>query len=195
MPADRVHLVRHGESTWNLQRRLQGQTAHPPLTGRGREQAARAAATLRRLVAGPVRLLSSDLIRARQTADILAGTLGVEVHERAELREQALGALEGRLTRELRAQPVPAGLDVTEVRWGGGESIADVHARVGLLLAEVALWPVPDIVLVTHGDTLRVALAVLEGRGHREVAWEVVGNGEVVTRSLGNPFGTPAPGR
>ncbi|NHA67314.1 histidine phosphatase family protein [Phycicoccus flavus] len=189
MPVDRLHLVRHGESTWNVERRLQGATAHPPLTARGRQQAAAAADVLRHRVTGPVRVLSSDLVRARETADVVAAALGVPVVSEPGLREQALGDLEGRLTADLREQPVPDGLDVTEVRWGGGESIADVHVRLRALLARL-LGPdgaddVPDLVLVTHGDTLRVALAVLDGRDHRDVDWRVVGNGEVVTRDVG----------
>ncbi|MBM6404186.1 histidine phosphatase family protein [Phycicoccus sp. CSK15P-2] len=189
MPPARIHLVRHGESTWNVERRLQGATAHPPLTERGRAQAEDAARTVAGLVTGPVRLLSSDLVRARQTADAVAAALGVPVEEHPGLREQALGTLEGRLTSELREEPVRDGVDVTEIRWGGGESIADVHVRTTALLAEVAGWDAPDVVLVTHGDTLRVALAVLDGRGHRDVDWSVVDNGEVVTRALGNAFG------
>jgi len=69
--------VRHGQSTWNVLDRLQGQTAHPPLTDLGRAQAAHAAGTL--IDAGAVRLLTSPAVRARETADIIAGHLGLEV--------------------------------------------------------------------------------------------------------------------
>ena len=181
----RIHLVRHGESTWNVERRLQGQTAHPELTARGREQAAQAAEELARRVGGrPAAVWSSDLVRAAQTAQAVAQRLGVVVRVEPALREQGLGSMEGRLTRELEPQEVPAGRHVTEVRWGGGESIADVHARLTALAAR-ARADVPagtDFVWVTHGDTLRVALAVLTGQGHRDVSWEgVVANGAVVT--------------
>lgn len=68
-------LVRHGESTWNVAGRMQGQTASPALTDRGRRQAVEAGAQL--LALGAERLLTSDLLRARQTAAIIGRTLGL----------------------------------------------------------------------------------------------------------------------
>ncbi|GAB2676310.1 histidine phosphatase family protein [Thalassiella azotivora] len=180
----RLHLVRHGESTWNAERRLQGQTPHVPLTERGVEQARWAAGQVARL--GCDVLVSSDLVRARQTADVLAAATGVPVAEDVRLREQHLGALQGRCTDELVAEPTPPGAHVCEVRWGGGESVADVHSRVGGLLAElVADPPGHDVVLVSHGDTLRVALAWLGGRGPRDVEWVELPNGSVTTVRVG----------
>lgn len=187
MPAPTIHLVRHGESTWNRERRLQGQTHAVPLTGLGRRQAQAAAQALAERTSGRVGLWSSDQVRARETADVIARRLGCPVVETAALREQSLGALEGRLVSELVAEPTPPGAHVSEVRWGGGESIADVHRRVGAFLATVRHTAFDHVVLVTHGDTLRVALAWLDGRGHRDVAWDVVPNGAVVT--YGSPGG------
>jgi len=196
-----VHLVRHGQSTWNVEGRLQGQTPHPELTDLGRAQAAKTAEVLRDRLTGVnparVRLVSSDLVRAEQTAEIIAEALDLPFVVDAALREQGLGVLEGRLTSELTAEPTPEGLDVTEVRWGGGESIEDVHRRLGAFLEEVLEEVLEEaraaralLVLVTHGDTLGVAKAWLEGRSHREVAWEVVPNGSVVTVTW-----PPAPSR
>ena len=184
MPAVRqLHLVRHGQSEWNLEGRLQGQTPHVPLTAVGREQAAAAG----RLLAGSGvdAVLTSDLLRARQTADVIGTLLDVVPLVEPALREQALGSLEGRLTRELTAEPTPAGVHVSEVRWGGGESVADVHARMGRFLARLTVDPPGEsVVLVSHGDTIRVALAVLRGLGHREVEWMEVPNGSVTTVAL-----------
>ena len=78
--AHRACLVRHGQSEWNLRRLPQGQTAHPRLTARGRRQAARAATLISDdLAAGGLtveRIVSSDLVRAVQTARIQADHLG-----------------------------------------------------------------------------------------------------------------------
>jgi broad specificity phosphatase PhoE len=80
--------VRHGQSTWNVIDRLQGQELGPPLTDLGREQAA---ATAEELVdQGIARILSSPAVRARQTADIIAGRLGLAVHEEPLLLEKGL---------------------------------------------------------------------------------------------------------
>lgn len=180
-----VHLVRHGQSTWNLEGRLQGQTPHPGLTDLGRDQAASAAALLRERLHGVdpsrIHLLSSDLERALQTAELIAPVLGVAIEMEPALREQGLGRMEGRLTGELTAEPTPEGRHVTEVRWGGGESIEDVHRRVGAFLESVLDGCSDHLILVTHGDTLRVALAWLDGRDHREVTWDLVPNGSVTS--------------
>ena len=123
-----VHLVRHGQSTWNVEGRLQGQTVHPELTERGRREAAEAAALLRARCPGTgedVGLICSDLVRAAQTAAVIGQVLGVSVEQDVALREQGLGVLEGRLTKELvalraevrasRSAPAAA-LEATEFR-------------------------------------------------------------------------------
>jgi len=74
-----AYLVRHGQSEWNLRRLTQGQTVHPPLTQLGRDQARRAAALIADDLSAfglPVtRIVSSDLVRAVQTAEALADHL------------------------------------------------------------------------------------------------------------------------
>src|SRR5215467_961883 len=92
----RLLLVRHGESTWNAARRIQGQL-DPPLSDRGMMQAREVGERLagRRLVG----FYCSDLVRARQTAEVIAGAVGVEPQPETGLREIALGAWEGK-TRE-----------------------------------------------------------------------------------------------
>lgn len=187
--------MRHGQSTWNAEGRLQGQTVHPPLTAAGWEQARAAAAEVaRRVRRGPVEVWSSDLVRAAQTAEVVGRALGVPVHHDEGLREQALGRLEGRLARDLSPEPTPAGRHVTEVRWGGGESIADVHLRIRWFLARVL--PVRGhLVLVSHGDAIRVACAVIRGEGHRSVSWDPVVNGDVLSlESTDRWTGGPPPG-
>lgn len=189
-----VHLVRHGQSTWNVEGRLQGQTVHPPLTSQGRVDAKRAGDRLAAIVgAADVAIISSDLVRASQTAEAIENTLlefGAAVTGpatfTAALREQHLGDMEGRLTKELTPQPVPEGLHISEVRWGGGESLLDVHTRLRDFFEATLPQAPAHLVLVTHGDTLRVARALLTGRTHRDVEWDAVPNGAVITVPYGD---------
>ena len=160
---------------------------HPELTARGRAQARAAAATLLDRVDGTVAVVSSDLVRARQTADFIATSLSVAVGIDPDLREQALGDLEGRLTSDLEATPTPHGRHVSEVRWGGGESLQDVHDRLAAPIARARSTAHEHVVWVTHGDTMRVALTRLAGRTHREVDWEPIANGAVISVDLDRP--------
>lgn len=121
-------LLRHGESEWNVAGRVQGQAPGVRLTDRGRHQAREAAAALRGR--GATLLMTSDLLRARETAQLIGRELGLPVTSARELREQALGELEGRARSELREEPTPPGVHINEVRWGGGESVADVYVRL-----------------------------------------------------------------
>lgn len=179
-----VHLVRHGQSTWNREGRLQGQTNYPSLTDLGRRQAATAAATLCGRLDGPAILWSSDLVRAVMTASAIGTRLGLPVHHDEALREQSLGRLEGRLARSLTPEPTPPGSHVGDIRWGGGESTADVYRRVGRFLTRELVHPTiwaPHIILVSHGDTIRVAQAWLLGRGPRDLEREEIPNGSVTS--------------
>jgi probable phosphoglycerate mutase len=178
--ATTLYFVRHGQSTWNAEGRVQGQAPGVPLTALGRRQAAAAARLLRGC--GARYVFTSDLARAQETAAPIARLLGVVPVPEPALREQSLGSLEGRLAAGLKAQPAPAGQQLTSVRWGGGESIADVHRRLGAFLRQLlARCPGGGAVLVTHADTIRVGLAWLRGLGPDEVSWPAVPNGSVTT--------------
>lgn len=180
-----LHLVRHGQSTWNVEGRLQGQTPHPELTDLGRAQAQAAADLLAERITGTVAVVSSDLVRARQSADIIAATLGVAVVDDPDLREQSVGDLEGRLTSALEATPAAEGdTHLSEVRWGGGESLEDVHLRLAAPVARALSATHDHVVWVTHGITTSVALARLAGRSHRDVEWDPIANGAVVSTTL-----------
>ena len=178
-------LVRHGQSEWNAAGLLQGQTPHVPLTELGHHQAGRAAAELARLTrdgAGPGALLSSDLLRAVQTARHCAQATGLPVHSTPALREQGYGVLEGRPSRELWDV-----VDWTDPHWSaeGGESLAQLHARVSGFLADLRAEPPAAVVaLVTHGDTIRAAQAVAAGLGPGEMPAVTPHNGTVTRLEL-----------
>jgi len=182
-----LHLVRHGQSTWNVEHRVQGQTMHPPLTELGREQADLARETLRSVPLMAV--LTSDQTRAAQTADIVAQPHRLVPLPTPLLREQALGDLEGRHYDELEPQAIPEGTHISEVRWGHGESLADVAVRMRDLvtLLSAVYPPEAQLALVSHGDALRVLAAVLRGGSHRDVDFEAYPtwpNGHVETLEL-----------
>jgi 2,3-bisphosphoglycerate-dependent phosphoglycerate mutase len=175
-----LHLLRHGQSTWNARGRLQGHTAHVRLTALGRRQACAAA---RALAAAPVTAVwSSDLRRAWETAELVAAAHGVPVRAEPGLREQAHGAFEGQPIA--RVAPVLAAADPD---WAppGGESARRLHARVAALLDR--LPAAGELVLVTHGETLRAAVAVLAGRPAEAMDRVAPGNGTVLTARRAAP--------
>ncbi len=174
-----VYVLRHAESRWNVEGRLQGQTGHVPLSARGRRQAAELGERL--VGTGAVLVVSSDLRRAADTARPVAARLGVPLRFDVALREQALGVFEGRLATEVRALTGPAAWADPDWRPPGGESLRDVHGRVAAAVDRLRRTsPGGPVVLVTHGDTARVALAVLQGLGPGAETCRLPANAEVV---------------
>lgn len=157
----RLWLVRHGQTDWNLQGRYQGQT-DPPLNATGVQQAELAAQMLcgRKYAA----LYSSDLQRARATAEIIGRQLGLEVIVDQRLREVNLGAWEGMLVDDIQAQ-YPEEWEARQrdrLRFrvpGGGESVMDVAERMWPAVDDLACrHPGQDIILVSHGLALATIL-------------------------------------
>jgi broad specificity phosphatase PhoE len=174
-----VHLVRHGQSTWNAVRRIQGQTMHVPLTDLGEQQARRAASQL--ADCGARAVFSSDQRRAVQTALPIADQLGVPVTLDPDLRERSLGEFEG-----LRSDTVwSAAYDTwADPSWRppGGESIDDVCARVTRFLDQLGTRQNhASVVIVTHGDTAAITLGLLRGVPPGALTWAPLDNGEIIT--------------
>ncbi|WP_338751448.1 histidine phosphatase family protein [Janibacter alittae] len=199
MTSTHVHLIRHGESTWNRDGIIQGAhrgVTQPVLTESGRADAARAGLTLAALLGVPggyrdLSLWSSDLVRALQTAEIISvalrpGGWSASVRNEAGLREQSLGDLEGERADSLPAQEVPDGQHISEVRWGGGESMRDVHDRVGEWFAPALIEQPEHLVVISHEHTIRASLAWLRQRSHREIDWdEPITPGSITTFDVG----------
>lgn len=151
-------LLRHGQTTWNAERRWQG-WAEAPLSELGERQAADAAAHL--VDAGITRAASSDLGRARQTAAILAARLGLdhEVEVDARFKERDVGAFSGRLTDDLIHEYPDAFDPVTRrARYVvGGEPDDVVLARVTAGLVDLAeRFPDDHLLVVSHGGVIRM---------------------------------------
>jgi probable phosphoglycerate mutase len=140
----------------------QGQ-ADPPLTPAGVAQArALAAALAEQQAEAPLAaIFTSDLERARHTAEIVAAALGLRAQPLAALREHDVGAWSGRTRDEIVARwpeeyaRLRAGCTTT--RFGGGESRSELSARVRAGLAGIAArWAGRRVALVTHLGVLRV---------------------------------------
>ena len=153
--AARVLLLRHGESTWNVEARWQG-LADPPLSPAGEGQARQAAPAL----TGAVAVWSSDLARARRTAELLAPA-DMTVRVDARLRERDVGSWTA-LTRAEIDEQFPGWLTDGR-RPPGWESDDAVRARCGPALRAVAAALVAgDVaVAVSHGGLIRAVVAEL----------------------------------
>src|SRR5581483_11649650 len=188
-----LHLVRHGQTVWNVERRIQGQTHDVPLTEEGIAQARAAAAGLARL--GAPLVLTSDLLRALQTAEIIAAATGAKLRRERAMRERHMGILQGNTAEDARRHYGERLNDLwsdPDVRFDGGESWRDVYARVAAFFHALrASPPAHELVLVTHGGTLNVINAVLAGEPVERLAWERIDNCAVRTVSLSR---CPLPG-
>ena len=154
----RLLLVRHGETTWNSDRRLQGQE-DIPLSARGIEQARSLAPHVRAFA--PQTVVASDLQRAKQTAEALGYGDG-RLDER--LREAHLGDWVGLSAADLLSTDAAS---YQAWRQGtltppGGESFDELIERVRAALWELRSEPGP-ILVATHGGVIRAALALLLG--------------------------------
>ena len=158
-----ILLVRHGETDSNAEGRIQGQT-NTPLNERGRAQAQALADELARESIAAV--YSSDLDRARETAEILAARLDLPVVVDPALRERNFGSWEGRTVDELEARWPGAW-----ARWReGDEGEGDVEDHVALAARVrdaihrlAAAHPGERILIVAHGGAMRVILTDAAG--------------------------------
>jgi probable phosphoglycerate mutase len=154
----RILLVRHGQSIWNADGRWQGQ-ADPPLSDLGVDQAAAAADS--EAVDGVRALYSSDLERARHTAQLLGVRLGLDPIVDARLRERHAGGWEGCTRAEIDAGW--PGFLASGRRPDGYEADASVLDRVLDALATIASGHDGDVLVVTHGGVVRTVERHLGG--------------------------------
>lgn len=191
----RLVLIRHGETDWNREGRYQGHT-DVPLNATGRVQAAALAESQR---GTPIdAIYTSDLQRARQTAETLAEVTGAPLFPDRRLREIAQGDWEGRLFADIeRTHPDLLARRRREPRLtrppGEGENVRDVWARLRPLIAEIhSRYAGSRVALVSHG----AALAVLKVHVLHlpiESVWDhIPGHVTADEISLGPEWDTPA---
>jgi broad specificity phosphatase PhoE len=164
-----IVFVRHGQTAPNRAGVLLGRS-DPPLTPLGEEQATRVAAVLAR--EAPAAIVSSPLLRARATAEAIAGATGVGVEIDERLIEIDYGEWEGLSFAELPDGAIGEWRRNPSFAPSGGESLEQVGARVGGLAAEMLERAGEQtIVAVSHVSPIKAAVAWAVGLGD-EVAWK-----------------------
>lgn len=160
-------LIRHGQTDWNLLGRWQGQSPDAPgLNDTGCAQALAILDLLPR--ADFSAIYSSNLLRARQTAELIAEPLGLTVTLDPRLREINLGAWEGMLFSDIEAQ-YPHELEERKqnplhARTPNGESPREVAERVITAVDEIARkHPADSVLIVSHGVALAVMICHAQG--------------------------------
>ena len=158
MAEARLILIRHGETQWNREGRIQGYHADSRLTENGLEQARRLAARLGG--EGLLALHSSDSGRARQTATPIGAALGLDIVYHAALRERSYGEFEGWTYRELEREHPEAYAKFRSrdpaYAPPGGESGAQFRDRIVAALERIAA-AAERAAVITHGGVLGIA--------------------------------------
>jgi broad specificity phosphatase PhoE len=166
-PLDGILLARHGETDDNREPlRAQG-FADTPLNDTGRRQAAELAE--RMAEAGIASLWSSDLSRARETAEIVGARIGLAPRLDWRLREGDRGEWEGRRFVDIERED-PEGYRAwlragEDFRFPGGESLREQQQRVEAALHDVHHWGKLPALVVCHGGSIRVMLCACDPRG------------------------------
>ncbi len=157
----RLYLIRHGQSTWNKQNRIQGHS-NPPLTEKGRTQIGKLIPRLKR--EGIEKIIASPLKRAHESAQILAKGLGVECHTYRGLMEIFLGEWEGMSPDEIN-QSYNDGYKKwlkgpSKIRIPKAETISQFRRRAVKAFKEIVASETKErVVLVTHGGILTALIS------------------------------------
>ena len=161
----RFCLIRHGQTDWNLEGRYQGQS-DVALNSLGKLQAHALASQLSGQSFSAI--FSSDLIRAKETADILASVLHVPVKVDTRLREINQGEWEGQLVEVLKSKYnglwEKRTVDPAGVRPPGGETVREVAERVYAALNDISIqFPEDNVLITSHGLALATVICKVKG--------------------------------
>jgi probable phosphoglycerate mutase len=184
-PRPTIYFIRHGETDWNLEGRLQGQK-DIPLNDLGRVQAEEAGRRLRDLVPHyeDLAYVASPMLRTRETMELLRGAIGLhpgsyKLDDR--LVELTFGSWEGLTWKEVRRLEPQAAAMRERDKWnyappGGGESYAMLTDRIRPVLEDLTR----DTVIVAHGGVARAFLALACGVSARQAASMDIWQGRVL---------------
>jgi broad specificity phosphatase PhoE len=184
-----LYFIRHGETDWNVEARLQGQQ-DTPLNPLGRVQAEEAADRLRGIVrdCGRLAYVASPLTRTRETMELMRATLSLPTKDYRvddRLKELSFGAWEGLTWKEVRTREPKAAAARERDKWSfvppGGESYAMLAERVAPVLTDIRT----DLVMVSHGGVARVLLALLCGVPHTRAPVVDIWQGKVLVMAGG----------
>ena len=174
-----ILLVRHGQTDENVNGRISGQGS-VPLNGRGQEQAQLVAQVLAPLKV--TRLVSSPIVRALQTATILDAHLQLGIEEEPDLREVGYGDWEGQTFQAVRGGTAfqLALNDPINAVFPNGESLVGVQQR-GVRVVESIRQGAPQdvVVLVSHGDVIRMLVAHYLGMTFNDYRRITIDNGAI----------------
>ena len=190
MEVTRIVAIRHGETAWNAEQRMQGHI-DIELNARGREQARRLGLALEGEIFDAV--YASDLQRALVTAQAFALPAGVRVRTESGLRERAFGIFEGHSYSEIEQRWPEAALHwrrrTPDVAPEGGETLVDFQARcIEVATRLAAAHPGESIALVAHGGVLDILYRAATRAGlEAQRTWEL-GNASI-NRLLYSPEG------
>jgi len=191
MDATRIIAIRHGETAWNVDTRIQGQL-DVPLNETGRWQAQRLARAL--AAREPIDVVyTSDLLRAWETARAVSETTGAPVVTDEGLRERGFGVFQGKTFAEIEAS-----LPEEALRWRkrdpfwapeGGESLTAMRRRVVETLHTLASRHTGEqIVLVAHGGVMDLLYRAATGQELQAPRTWQLGN-TAINRLLWTPAG------
>ena len=164
-PVFHFTFLRHGESTGNAESRWQGQSDYP-LNARGRAQAN---ALAKRWKAEGVKFdlaLSSTLMRARETAEIITSMLKVPLEFEEIWLERDIGEMEGLTSSEVQQRPRPPYITPYDSIGGDGEGDWALFLRAGQALHSLLKRPAGSYLIVSHGGLLNQLMHAIVGVAH-----------------------------
>ena len=153
----KIYALRHGLTEYNKLGKTNGQIVDDPLAKEGLEQ-------IRNIVPhmpkGIAKIYSSDLLRARQTAELINETLQLPIEFCKELREVNFGTLAGKSWDDINAeQSRDVSLEYRTLKYDfhqfGGESVEDVRKRISTLMQILKERDAESVLLITHGGIIR----------------------------------------
>lgn len=152
-----IYLIRHGQTNWNYLKKIQGQS-DIPLNETGKNEAYERG---QQLCSYPIdKIISSDLSRAKETAEIINGFLNLSIRFDSRLREVNYGDLQGVFNKDISKQTWE--IFNNEPHKLNAESFEDVYLRVKSFFNEIDMSK--NTLLVTHGGFIRMALYFAENQ-------------------------------
>lgn len=178
-----IYIIRHGETEWNIQRRLQGH-ADSPLTPKGKAQAGKMGKKLKPIKFAAI--FSSDSLRSKRTAEVIALEHKLAVETTKALRERSFGSWEGKTVEEFNAK-MQKMLDkydkLSEKQRSTFKIAEDVETNASIMvrlitfLREISVaYAGKTVLVVTHGGTMREFLIRTGYAKHKELSFGAIGN-------------------
>ena len=155
-------FLRHGESIGNAESRWQGQSDYA-LTERGRAQARALAERWKSEHAKFDLVITSPLVRAKETAAIIASALDVDIETDPLLLERNIGEMEGLTAEEVRRRPQPPYVTPYDSIGGEGEGDWALFLRAGQALHDLVRRPAGNYLIVSHGGLLNQLMHAIVG--------------------------------